>query len=95
MAKNDMPAAKAGTNQGGAAKPSQGPNTAQGNSAASTAGLEVISTRDGFRRAGLIWGKKPAVIPLADLSQEQIDMLKSEPILSVREVELDTEAKGQ
>ncbi len=90
-AKNDAPAANAGANQSGAG--SQGKTGSGKNSTASIAGLEVISSRDGFRRAGLVWGKDPVRMPIASLSKEQIAMLKNEPLLTVRDVEIKVEAE--
>jgi hypothetical protein len=55
---------------------------------ASTAGLEVTATRDGFRRAGLVWGRKPARVKLSDLSDEQLALLYNCPGLTVTEVDL-------
>lgn len=95
MAKNDTPAAKAGTNQGDASKRSQEQNGGSKNSEVSIAGLEVTSTRDGFRRAGLVWGRQPTAVPLADLTKAQIAMLKGDSTLSVREVEIKPEAKSE
>jgi hypothetical protein len=55
---------------------------------ASTVGLEVTATRDGFRRAGLVWGRKPARVKLSDLSDEQLTLLYNCPGLTVTEVDL-------
>lgn len=95
MGKNDSPAANAGTNQGGAGASSKGQNESSKKSTAGTAGLEVISTRDGFRRAGFAWSKAPTRIPLSELIEAQIKMLKDEPLLAVREVEIKPEAKDE
>ena len=88
MAKNAQPAANAGTNQGDspktAAMTGAGPTTTTEN----TRGLEVISSRDGFRRAGFAWSKKPTIVPLDQLSEEQVQQLKDEPALTVREVDM-------
>jgi len=88
MPKNDTPAAKAGKGQGNANARAQRTSAGQTITPESTGGLEVTSTRDGFRRAGFAWSKKPTVVPCADLTQEQIDMLINEPALAVREVDL-------
>lgn len=93
--KNDSPAENAGTNQGGAGASSKGQNDSSKKSTASIAGLEVMSTQDGFRRAGLVWSKKPTMIALSKLTEAQIQMLKDDPMLSVREVEIKPEAKGE
>lgn len=50
-------------------------------------GLEVISKKDGFRRAGREWSGTQTV-SLAELTNDQVDALMNEPMLVVREVEL-------
>lgn len=51
-------------------------------------GLRITSRREGFRRAGRAWGKQPTEIALADLSDEEIAMLKAESMLAVEEITL-------
>lgn len=51
--------------------------------------LSVTSSREGFRRAGHSFGKETKVIPLADLSKNQIGQLKGEGFLAVTEVEIE------
>lgn len=48
--------------------------------------LEVRSATEGFRRAGRAWGKAPTVVPVSELTKEQIAALKAEPNLVVAEV---------
>lgn len=94
MAKNDTPAANAGSNQGGAGSSLKGKNGSSAKSGENIDGLEVSSTRDGFRRAGLSWSKKPTVVALADLTEDQVAMLKADPVLKVREVEMPADAEN-
>lgn len=84
MLKNDTPAAKAGTGKAGQEQQSGKTRIAE-----STAGLAVTSIRDGFRRAGYSFGKQPTVIPVSDLSEEQMEAIANEPMLSVRMVRVD------
>jgi hypothetical protein len=53
-----------------------------------TPALRITSARDGFRRAGRAWSKAPTEIPLADLTDDQVDMLRAEPMLTVKEISL-------
>lgn len=57
----------------------------------SITGLEVTSIQPGFRRAGRAWSTSATFVPLAELTDEQIEMLKSEPILIVKQVEVTAE----
>ncbi|MCP5246063.1 MAG: hypothetical protein H6937_08975 [Burkholderiales bacterium] len=47
--------------------------------------LKVVSSREGFRRAGHRFGKEPVTLRLDDLTDEQIAMLKAESMLVVTE----------
>ena len=49
--------------------------------------LVIVSSREGFRRAGHRFGKEPVTLRLADLTDEQVAMLKAEPMLVVTETE--------
>lgn len=51
-------------------------------------GLEVISKKDGFRRAGREWSGSTTV-SLAELTEAEVQALKSEPMLVVREVDIE------
>ena len=53
--------------------------------------LRVISSQEGFRRAGYAFGREPVDIPLDDLNDEQVQLLKTEAKLAVVEVELPPE----
>lgn len=54
-----------------------------------TKGLKVIARRDTFRRAGYVFSGEPTVIALDALTDEQVEQLKSEPLLVVQEVDLE------
>ncbi len=43
--------------------------------------LRVIAKRDGFRRAGRVFGADPVDVPLTDISEDQYVALTSEPML--------------
>ena len=51
-------------------------------------GVEVIAKADVFYRAGRAWGHAPTVVPLSELTEDELDELKSEPMLLVREVDI-------
>jgi len=48
-------------------------------------GLRITAAREGFRRAGRAWSRQPTDVPLADLSDDQVAMLRAEPMLTVEE----------
>ncbi len=53
--------------------------------------LQIISKRDGFRRAGHAFSSTPTLLDPADLKKEQIEALKAEPMLVVVEVDVKEE----
>ncbi len=55
--------------------------------------LEIASSKQGFRRAGYSFGVEPVVIPLTDLSKEQINMLENEPLLAVSKIKIKADAE--
>lgn len=57
-----------------------------------TKGLKVIARRDNFRRAGHVFGSEAVVIALSELTDEQVEQLKNEPLLVVQEVDIKPEA---
>lgn len=61
------------------------------NAGAATKGVEVIAKADVFYRAGRQWGQTPTVVPLDCLTEEQLQELRDEPLLIVREVEIKPE----
>lgn len=48
--------------------------------------LQITARRDGFRRAGRSWSRAATTIAIADLTQAEIDALRTEPMLDVVEV---------
>jgi len=57
--------------------------------------LSVVSSREGFRRAGRAWGKEATVVKLSELSKEQIKQIKGEALLTVTEIEVDEEITAE
>lgn len=51
--------------------------------------LSVVSSREGFRRGGRVWGKEAQVVKLSELTKEQVEQIKGESLLVVTEVEVD------
>lgn len=51
-------------------------------------GLKVVPKRDGFRRAGYMFSGEGQMIPYADLDEDQVALLKGDPMLIVIEVDL-------
>lgn len=60
--------------------------------ASPTAVLRITSKQPGFRRAGYIFGREAVEIHLADLTGEQIEQLKIEPMLVCVEAEVEAPA---
>lgn len=59
------------------------------------AGLRVSAKVAGFRRAGRAWGTVPEDVPAAEFTREQIAQLKSDPSLTVVEIEIEVESKAE
>ena len=57
--------------------------------------LQIVSKREGFRRAGMAFGKQPTLIKLSDLTLTQISWLKAEPQLTVTAVEVEDKAAAE
>lgn len=57
--------------------------------------LKIVSERDGFRRAGMAFGKQPSIIKRSDLSAAQIEQLNAEPLLTVTAVEIEDKAAAE
>lgn len=51
-------------------------------------GLRVVARVDGFRRAGRAWSGA-STVPLSELTEEQVELLKGEPMLVVDEVDIE------
>jgi hypothetical protein len=49
-------------------------------------GIEVISRRDGFRRAGLIFSKEATRIKFCDITEQQYLALQAEPMFSIKRI---------
>ena len=64
-------------------------------SARSVPAIEVIARSDGFRRAGLVWHKKPTTVALSELTAEQVALLQEDSSLRIRGVYIDVDAEGQ
>ena len=57
--------------------------------------LRVTSARDGFRRGGRAWNKGENIVPVSELTEEQIAQIKGEGKLAVEEIEIDGEAAAE
>jgi hypothetical protein len=55
-----------------------------------TKGLRITTKRDGFRRAGIEF-TGTQVLPLSDLTTDQVEAIKAEPMLIVDEVDVEAE----
>lgn len=56
-------------------------------------GIKVISRPSTFRRAGYTFTAEPTVIPLSDLSDEQLEQIESEPNLVSQRVDIELPAE--
>lgn len=54
--------------------------------------LRVAAKREGFRRAGRAFGRKPVDLPVDSLTKEEVKALKGEAALTVIETETEAEA---
>lgn len=55
-----------------------------------TEGLRVIArSPQGIRRAGRHWGAEGETVSLADLTDDQVEMLRDDPALIVSDVTID------
>ncbi len=48
--------------------------------------IVIVSKREGFRRCGIAHSEKPATYPKDKFTDEQLEVLKAEPMLIVTEV---------
>lgn len=53
-----------------------------------TRGLQVTSRTASFWRAGIQFTGEPRVVPLSELTDEQVEAITSEPMLVVHEVDI-------
>lgn len=87
--------ALAPTNKGASAAPTTGPLIAEGEAASAPEviefpfkALEIISVPPHFWRAGRKFTQEATVIPLADLDDDEQALLRNEPHLRVRDIEV-------
>lgn len=55
--------------------------------------LRVSSKREGFRRAGHAFYAQPRDIAINDLTEDQIEQIKADPMLTCAEVEVEAAAE--
>lgn len=56
-------------------------------------GLKVMArSPSGIRRAGRHWGPDAEIVSLADLTEDQVELLESEPALLTSRVDMPAEA---
>ena len=48
--------------------------------------ISVAAEKEGFRRAGRAWSKTPTEVPVSDFTEEQLQQLFEEPMLTIKEV---------
>lgn len=53
---------------------------------AQTGALKVIAKRDGFRRGGREWSGT-TIVPLSELTEQQIEQIEAEPMLVTQRVD--------
>ena len=58
---------------------------------AATEGLKVTSRPASFRRAGHTFSSEARVIPLSELSEEQVEQIESDPNLVAQRVAIEPE----
>jgi hypothetical protein len=56
--------------------------------------IRITSKQDGFRRAGIAHPAGPVDHPAEEISAEQLEILRAEPMLVVQELELPDEGDG-
>lgn len=87
MARKNTPASEPSTPStgavDGAAPAPEAPAPEEIKATALLVTVTVTAKREGFRRAGRAWSKQPTSVPLADLSADQVAMLRAEPMLDV------------
>lgn len=74
-------------------QPGAGQNCFADSSPTSIPGLAVTSSRDGFWRCGRQWSKAEQLVALADLTEEEFDLICNEPLLTVTYVDLAPQVK--
>lgn len=53
--------------------------------------LQVVAKVDSFRRGGIVFGRTETTVRLDELSAEQVEQIKGEPLLAVTEIEVAAE----
>lgn len=61
----------------------------------STKGIQVIARPATFRRAGYAFSAEPTVIPLSDLTDDQLELLRNEPQLVCQDVDIPAPAEAE
>ena len=51
--------------------------------------LRISSRPETRRRAGRVWSRTPCDVPLSTLSDDDITLLKGDPLMVVQEVDID------
>lgn len=59
-----------------------------------TKAIEVIAKTEVFYRAGRQWGQNPTVVPLDELTEGELQELRDEPMLIVRDVDIKAEGEA-
>lgn len=54
--------------------------------------IRITAKRDGFRRAGIAHGKAPTDYPAEAFTADQLEQLRSDPMLTVEDVEMSAPA---
>lgn len=77
-------------------KRKNGPGNSAGSKPAgpSTKGIEVVSKRENFFRAGIQFGHEHKRIALDTLTQDQLDEIRNERMLIVRDIDIDPAQEG-
>ncbi len=52
-------------------------------------GLRIASSKDGFRRGGHAWSHTPTDVPISAFTEEQLEQIHNEPLLSVVEIKIE------
>lgn len=56
--------------------------------------IMVVARYEGFRRAGRTWSTRPTVVPLSELTVQQLLMLDADPNLRVRDTQITPDMDG-
>lgn len=64
------------------------PKPGEDEEVATVKALSVQSKRDGFRRAGRVWSKECIVVPLSELTKDEIKQIRNESMLIVEDIDV-------